>query len=65
MSLDQVGAVALGRVGVRFLRTHDFDFDVFAGGYLPLFNTDDPDRPLFGEGGLYTPSVQVGVGVGF
>lgn len=64
-SLVKIGAVFQGRVGLRFLRHTDADLDVFVGGYVPLFNTHDVDAPLLGEGGLYTPSVQVGVGVGF
>jgi hypothetical protein len=53
------------RAGVKFLRTHDYDLDVFVQGYLPLFNTKDADGALFGEKGLYTPSLQMGIGVGF
>jgi len=63
--LVKVGAVFQGRVGVRLLRHTDADLDVFVGGYVPLYNTNDVDAPLFGDGGLYTPSVQVGIGVGF
>jgi len=64
-SLVKVGAVFQGRVGVRFLRHTDADLDLFVGGYVPLFLTNDVDAPLFGEGGRYTPSVQLGLGVGF
>ncbi len=67
-SLEAVNQVtgALGlRVGMRFFRTHDFDCDVFAMGYLPVTATNDKDVPLWGEGGLYTPSLQLGLGVGF
>ncbi|HOX47431.1 MAG TPA: hypothetical protein PK668_27805 [Myxococcota bacterium] len=64
-SVNQVtGALGL-RVGMRFFRTHDFDCDVFAMGYLPVTATDDKDVLLWGEGGLYTPSLQLGLGVGF
>jgi len=50
------------RLGVRFFRASDFDLDVFALGYLPLFKTFDPDSELIDS---YTPSVQLGIGVGF
>lgn len=58
----KVDAALSGRVGVRFLRQHNFDFDVFAIGYLPLTNAQDVDSPL---PKAYTPSVQIGLGVGF
>jgi hypothetical protein len=64
-SIDEIGAVVSGRAGVRFLRWHDFDIDLWVAGYLPLFNTNDPDSTLFGSSGLYTPSMQAGIGVGF
>ncbi len=64
-ALVKIGAVFQGRVGVRLLRHTDADVDVFLAGYVPLFNTNDVDAPLFGEGGLYTPSVQAGIGIGF
>ncbi|MBN2495457.1 MAG: hypothetical protein JXR96_12755 [Deltaproteobacteria bacterium] len=58
-----VGLVA--RVGVRFFRYHDFDCDLFAAGFIPFHPAKDVDSLLFGESGLYTPSLQVGLGVGF
>lgn len=51
-----------GRVGLRFLRQHNFDLDVFAIGYLPLTNAQDVDSVL---PRAYTPSLQLGMGVGF
>jgi len=63
--VNQFGVTLSARVGIRFLRTNDFDLDVFAQGYLPLFNTKDTDNALFGEKGLYTPALQMGLGVGF
>jgi hypothetical protein len=63
--IDQVGVVLFSRLGVRFLRFLDFDCDLFATGYLPLFNTNETDGYLLGEDGLYTPSIQIGIGVGF
>ena len=50
------------RLGVRFFRATDFDLDLFALGYLPMFKTFDPDSELIDH---YTPSVQLGIGVGF
>ena len=50
------------RVGARFFRASDFDLDVFVAGYLPLFSTNDPDSLLMDA---YTPSAQLGLGVGF
>lgn len=50
------------RAGVRFFRASDFDLDVFAAGYLPLFGTNDPDSLLMDS---YTPSMQLGLGIGF
>ena len=63
--LLQVGAVFQSRVGVRFLRHTDADVDLFVAGYVPLYLAHDEDNPVYGEGGLYTPSLQVGLGVGF
>ncbi|MCP4679572.1 MAG: hypothetical protein GY854_29590 [Deltaproteobacteria bacterium] len=63
--INEVGAILFARAGLRFLRLYDFDCDVFVTGYLPLFNTNEPDSLLFGDKGLYTPSIQVGMGVGF
>ncbi|MCP4605159.1 MAG: hypothetical protein GY847_32340 [Proteobacteria bacterium] len=56
--INQLGVSLFLRAGVRLLRLYDFDCDLFVTGYLPLFKT-------FGEDSLYTPSVQIGVGVGF
>ena len=53
------------RAGFRFFRANDFDLDVFVQGYLPLHLAKDADGALFGDKGLYTPSLQVGIGVGF
>ena len=58
----QIGLTVSARAGVRFLRIYDFDVDLFACGYLPLFNTHDPDSELMDH---YTPSLQIGMGVGF
>ncbi len=63
--IDEVGAILFARAGLRFLRIYDFDCDVFVTGYLPLFNTNEPDSLLFGDEGMYTPSIQIGMGVGF
>lgn len=63
--IDEIGAALFARMGVRFLRFTDFDCDLFAAGYLPLFNTENPDSLLFAKDGLYTPSIQIGMGVGF
>jgi hypothetical protein len=62
---ETLGALASLRVGVRTLRLFDFDADIFAAGYLPLFKTHRVDSELFGEDGAYTPFAQLGVGVGF
>lgn len=50
------------RAGMRFFRASDFDMDIFVAGYLPLFGTNDPDSLLIDS---YTPSLQIGLGVGF
>jgi len=63
--LLEVGGVLQSRVGVRFLRHTDADVDLFVAGYVPMYLTNDQDNPVYGEGGLYTPSLQVGLGVGF
>jgi hypothetical protein len=59
---DKLGFAFSGRLGVRLFRTHDFDLDLFAHAYLPLFRTSDPDAEILDR---YTPSLQLGVGVGF
>jgi hypothetical protein len=63
--INQFGVTVGARAGVRFFRFHDFDLDLFAQGYLPLFLTKDQDGALYGEKGLYTPALQMGLGVGF
>lgn len=50
------------RAGARFFRASDFELDIFVAGYLPLFSTNDPDSLLMDA---YTPSLQLGMGVGF
>jgi hypothetical protein len=62
--VNQIGVDLSARAGFRFFRLNDFDLDVFVAGYLPLFKTKDVDGALFGDG-IYTPSLQIGVGVGF
>jgi hypothetical protein len=63
--VTDIGATLSTRVGARFFRFYTFDLDLFAQGYLPLFVTKDVDTGFFGTSGLYTPSIQVGLGVGF
>lgn len=58
----KVDAAFSGRFGVRFFRQHNFDFDLFAIGYLPLTNAQDVDSELPKS---YTPFLQVGLGAGF
>lgn len=55
-------AVFTGRLGVRLFRLNRFDLDVFAQGHLPIFNAQDVDSLL---PQAYTPSLQLGLGVGF
>ena len=65
--LEDVDAFAphgFGRIGVRMFRTCDFDLDLFAAGYLPMITAKETDRLLFADG-RWTPSAQVGIGVGF
>jgi hypothetical protein len=62
---SRLGLTASARAGVRFFRWHSFDLDLFVQGYLPLFLTRDPDGLLFSDAGIYTPSLQAGLGVGF
>ncbi len=59
-----LGGITL-RAGLRMFRTCDFDLDLYAAAFIPLHPAVDVDSLLFGEDGLYTPSGQVGVGVGF
>jgi hypothetical protein len=53
------------RAGVRFLRMYDFDADAFVQGSIPLWATKQVDDELWGKSGVWTPMLQVGVGVGF
>ncbi len=65
---DTMNALLFGvqaRIGVRFLRFADFDCDLFVAGHLPFYAAHSEDSPLFGEKGVYTPSLQLGFGVGF
>jgi hypothetical protein len=65
--IDEVDAFAphgFGRLGVRMLRTCDFDLDLFVAGYLPMMTSKETDRALFADG-RWTPSAQMGIGVGF
>jgi hypothetical protein len=64
-TLDSFAPHAFGRIGVRMFRLYDFDFDIFAAGYLPMKATRQEDSEVFPEKGRYTMSAQVGVGVGF
>ncbi len=64
-AINEVMPQAFFRLGVRFLRIYDFDLDLFAAGFIPFLKVKDQDSPLFGERGLYTPSGQLGLGVGF
>jgi hypothetical protein len=64
-TLDEFAPHAFGRVGVRMFRLYDFDFDVFAAGYLPMKATKQDGSYVFPEEGRYTMSAQLGVGVGF
>jgi hypothetical protein len=64
-TLDSFAPHAFGRIGVRMFRLYDFDFDVFAAGYLPMKATRQEDSAVFPEEGRYTMSAQIGVGVGF
>ncbi len=63
--LNQFLVDVSARVGFRFFRANDFDLDLFVQGYLPLHPAKDVDGALFGDKGLYTPSLQLGLGVGF
>ncbi|MGC4092957.1 MAG: hypothetical protein QM756_34740 [Polyangiaceae bacterium] len=64
-SVTAVGAMLSPRAGVRFLRTTDFNFDLFAALVAPIFATRNADAQLFGERGAYTPLAELGFGVGF
>lgn len=56
------GFAALLRVGVRLMRYHDFDCDVFVQAYLPVFVAGDLDSTL---PRAWAPSAVAGLGVGF
>jgi hypothetical protein len=64
-TLDEFAPHAFGRVGIRLFRIYDFDFDIFAAGYLPMKATRQDGSTVFPEQGRYTMSAQLGVGVGF
>jgi hypothetical protein len=64
-TLDSFAPHAFGRLGVRMFRLCDFDFDLFAAGYLPMKATRQDGSAVFPEEGRYTMSAQIGVGVGF
>ena len=61
-SASRVDLAAGLRLGLRFLRTHAFDADVFAAGYLPVSNAKDVDSQL---PQVYAPVLVLGSGVGF
>lgn len=66
-AVDEVDAFAphgFGRIGVRLLRYCDFDLDLYLAGYLPMMASRETDRALFADG-RWTPSAQMGIGVGF
>lgn len=64
-SINIVRPTLDARVGVRFFRLYDFDLDLWAGAKLPWWQSDHVDTKLFGEHGAWTPSIQIGAGVGF
>jgi len=64
-TLDSFAPHAFGRIGVRMFRLYDFDFDIFAAGYLPMKATRQDGSTVFPEEGRYTMNAQMGVGVGF
>ena len=64
VAAQHVGAALSARGGVRLFRASRFDLDLFAQAYLPLFMTNDEDGALFRKP-TYTPTVQLGIGVGF
>jgi hypothetical protein len=61
-SANRVDLAAGLRLGLRFLRTHAFDADVFAAGYFPVSNAKDVDSQLVQ---VYAPMLMLGSGVGF
>ncbi len=67
-SLESVVSVGLDlglRAGVRAMRWLDFDVDAFTAVRLPMFATHETDGHLFGDKGIYTPQLELGIGVGF
>lgn len=53
------------RAGLRFLRIYDFDADAFVQASLPVLPTRQIDDLMWGDDGIWTPMLEVGVGVGF
>jgi hypothetical protein len=64
-AVDRVGATINLRGGLHLLRAFDFQADLFLSGRLPLFLTRELDHELFGENGVYTPTLEAGIGIGF
>lgn len=58
---NDFGPTLHARVGIRFLRIHDFDCDLFVAGYLPLHGADVDTR----LDDFYPLGLQAGLGVGF
>ena len=58
---NDFGPTLSARVGFRFLRIYNFDCDLFAQGYLPLYPADVDS--LIGK--FYPVTLQAGFGVGF
>ncbi|MBI5529255.1 MAG: hypothetical protein HY897_23265 [Deltaproteobacteria bacterium] len=61
-TVTDFGFAGFVRVGARFLRIYEFDCDLFAAGYLPMFLTADTDSLL---PSAWTSSLIAGIGVGF
>ncbi len=49
------------RLGFRLMRLYDFDCDFFVVGYLPMFGADKDSRLA----DFYSPTLQLGLGIGF
>lgn len=65
-TVNELLVQCFARAGVRLFRLTDFDLDLFAMAYLPLYPTSDVDTTLLGKNGrAYTPHVQLGIGIGF
>lgn len=66
-SVNELLLQAFARFGVRMFRMMDFDLDFFVMPYLPFMPASDADSKLLGKVNrkAYTPSVQMGLGVGF